>query len=243
MLLAVVALLGYTLTTHLRAREWSHPYRFAASEAAKHPESPRAAYALGQALTIMSGYNPESPFLPLAVDALERARTLPGSGILPHSGLLLLAENAGLPMRTVWWDDLHQRLSKERIGPQEVNAIGALTNCARRGTCDFPNDQMLRMFMVVLEREPIPQVLTMYGDYALNVLHDQDLALHAWREAVRISPREAQYRINLIRLLTAVGHTREAEREIGRLKRLGIPGQHAAVAKALTVDLKRERAH
>jgi protein O-mannosyl-transferase len=63
-LVAVLAVLALAGLTHLRAREWSDPYRFAASEAAKHPQSPRATYGYGKLLADASGYDPDSPLFP-----------------------------------------------------------------------------------------------------------------------------------------------------------------------------------
>jgi hypothetical protein len=89
-LLAIAALLFYTAGTFARAHEWGDSYRLAASEAARHPESPRATYGLGRMLVIMTRYRADSPFVQPAFDALEQSRRLPASGVLPHSAYLLL---------------------------------------------------------------------------------------------------------------------------------------------------------
>ena len=60
-LLAALWLAALALTTCLRASEWSDPLRFAASEASKHPQSPRATFAYGRTLTIASGYRHDCP--------------------------------------------------------------------------------------------------------------------------------------------------------------------------------------
>lgn len=232
-LVALLLLVMFAATTHFRAREWSDPYRFAASEAAKHPRSPRATYGLGLTLTTMSGYRADSPLLQPARAALERASRVPGGGILPHSGLLLLAANTGMPLQEQWWAEIQQRLRQRPPGPQEIAAIGSLTRCARNGVCHFPPGRMLATYEAALGHGRHPEILTMYGDYALNVQNDGALALHLWQEAAMLRPRIAQYRVNLIKLLVAMGRHDAARGQIAELREVGRLGQNEAIARGL----------
>lgn len=238
MLLAVVALISFALTTHLRAREWSHPYRFAASEAEKHPRSPRATYALGRALVIMGNYEPDSPLTAAAFDALERARTVPRSNILPAQALLVLAARTGRPLKDAWWRDIREKLRLRPIGPQELAALGAMTRCAEEGDCRFPEDRMMAIYLAALDQQENPELLTMYGSYALHVLHDPALALRLWTHAAEVEPGNPQYRINLIKLLIAVGRREQAMEQISVLRGLGRFGQHDNVAEKLRLRLE-----
>jgi len=234
MVLATAALAVFALTTHLRAREWSDPLRFAITEAAKHPRSPRATYTLGQVLVTTSGYR-DSALLQSGRDALEHARRVQGSGILPHSGLLLVAAKTGQPARAVWWRDMQQRLRDNPVGTQEVSALASLEHCAREEGCRFPPGQMIATFESALSHGRNGEVLSVYGDYALNVLHAPQPALRMWREAAALHPRRAQYQINLTKLLIALGHDAEARTRIDGLRRLGRVGQYDAAA----ADLER----
>jgi hypothetical protein len=232
LLVAGLAVAWFAATTWLRASEWSDPYRFASSEAAKHPRSPRATYALGQLLIRMSGYRPDSPLVGAANETLERSRRLPASGILPHAGLLMLAANTGAPIRPEWWADMQARLRERPIGPQEINALGGLSTCAREGHCRFPTGQMVRTFESALSRGPNASILALYGDYAANVLGEPDVALGMWREALRLQPTPV-HRINLIKLLAATGRHAEARMQIAKLRRSGRLGQYEAEAARL----------
>lgn len=236
--LAMLFLAGFTLTTHLRAREWSDPLRFAITEAAKHPQSPRATYSLAQVLVATSGYDPDSPLLASGRNALERARRVRGSGILPHSGLLLVAARTGQPAQQAWWLEMQQRLRDSPIGSQEINALQSLEHCAREGGCTFPPGRMVATFESALSRGPNGEVLSLYGDYALNVLHEPQAALHMWRQAIALHPRRAQYRVNLIKLLIAMGHHDEARRQIAQLRALGRLGQYDAMAAGMHARLQ-----
>lgn len=237
-LLALLSLLGFTLTTHLRAREWSDPYRFAVSEAVKHPQSPRATYALGLALSEMSAGDPDSPLLEEAFKALEGARGVPNAGVLPAQGLLILAARTGRPMEDAWWRDVREKLRRGPIGPQELAALGAMTRCAEKGDCRFPQDRMLAIYMAALGHQESADLLTMYGSYALHVLQDPALALRLWTHATEVEPGNAQYRINLVKLLIAMGRFEQAREQISALRGLGRFGQHDNVAGELRLRLE-----
>ncbi|WP_207780878.1 hypothetical protein [Cognatiluteimonas telluris] len=239
-LLTVAWLLFLGTTTLLRANEWSSPLRFASSEAAKHPHSPRSAYEYGRLLVIATRYRADSPMVPLAIRELERDRALPRSGILPHAALLLLAARAGLPQRDDWWRDLTGRLRRDPVGVQETSAIASLEQCARDRQCDFSIAAMLAMFDAASSHGPNAEVLNIHADYVLNVLRRPDAALELWADAIALRPREAQYRSNRIRLLIALGRDDQARREIAQLRSTGAPlGTNERVARGLESRLQR----
>ena len=240
-LLAVLWLLWLGMTTTLRAREWSDPLRFATSEAAKHPRSPRATYDRARLLALATGYKPGSPLLPQAFAALEQARAVPDSGVLPHSALLILAARSNTPARDEWWNDMAARLRHGPIGAQETSAIASMSRCARDGQCAFPADAMLAMFQAALGHGEDAEIFNIQADYTLNVLRRRDEAVRLWRRAIALKPREAQYRINLARLLIALHRDDDAREEIAELRRLGGLGQNDAAANALEKRMARER--
>jgi protein O-mannosyl-transferase len=239
-LLAVIAVIGASTITHLRAREWSDPYRFAASEAAKHPQSPRATYGLAATLATVSRLDPDSPLFEPALQALEHARGVPGSNILPLSGLIMLAAHAGTPQDPQVWEEMQQRLHAAPIGPQEQGALSTLVRCAREGRCTFPEDLMRKTFETALARDRSPDLLSMWSDYTLNVLDDPAGALDLARESVHRSPGTAQYRINLIRLLIALGREQEAREQIRQLRANGRLGQNETSARLLEARMRRQ---
>lgn len=236
-LLAAVAVMAFAATTHLRAREWSDPYRFAATEAAKHPHSPRASYDLARTLVMLTDYSPNSSRLKPAYAALAQARDAPGSGILAHSASLILAARSGGTQEPAWWREMQERLRRGPIGPQEINALTSLTHCARDGSCRFPPNEMLASYFAALTHGPHPDVLTIYGDYALNVLGDSELALRLWQEACDLRPSVAQYRVNLVKLLIALGRHDAARNQIAELRRRGRLGQNESIARSLQLRL------
>jgi len=237
-LVAAIAVLAFACLTHLRAREWSDPYRFAASEVAKHPQSPRATYGYAKLLADASAYDPSSPLFPAAVEALERARRVPGSGILPHSGLLLLGQAAGRPAEPSLWAEMQARLRERPIGPQETGALGGLARCATEGDCRFPEGALEATYAAALQAGPNADLYAQLAAYRLNTYGDMAGALALARKAVAMQPRAAQYRINLVRMLIAAGERDAALREIAALRATGRAGGNEHEARVLEERLR-----
>jgi tetratricopeptide (TPR) repeat protein len=201
---------------------------FAASEASKNPQSVRSNYYLGWVLSIASGYRAESPMLEPAVRALERARALPDSNILPDQGLLILAQRTGRPVDADWWRHMQSRLRSHPIGPQEVGALQALVNCMLEHACAFPADDMVATFAAALERGDDPNVLNVYANYVLNILGERELALRLWQRAHALDPGEPQHRYSVIKMLILLGRYDEARAEIAELRRISRFGRYDA---------------
>jgi hypothetical protein len=223
------------------AREWSDPLRLTASEAAKRPASPRATYGYARQLIIASDYKVDSPFYVPATEALKRARALHNSGILPHSAELLLLAHTGHAIPAEVWRDMQRRLRTDPIGPQEINSLGSLTRCMTRDECRFPHEDMVATFDAALSQGPVPDILTMKGEYLLRQRNDADGALRLWREAAELRPDTPQYRANLIKMLVHVRQFDEAQREIDALRALGKLGQNDREADALQARLDAAR--
>jgi protein O-mannosyl-transferase len=233
--------LALALTTHLRAREWSTPLRLSASEAAKRPQSPRATYGHARALIIASDYRADSPFLAPARKALAEARALPGAGILPHSAELLLAAHTDQPLPPDIWQDMRHRLRTRPIGPQELNALMSIAKCTVAGACKFAAEDVLSTYDAALSQGPIPDILTIKGQYLLRQQGNPQGALVLWREVVRLSPGTPQYRSNLIKLLIHMRRYDEARAEIAALRAMGKLGQNEREALALEARLAASR--
>ena len=242
-LLALSWLLFLGMTTCLRALEWKDPVHFAVSEATRHPASPRTLYQLGQTLAVVSDGKADSPSTKGAFAALEQAHRLPDSGILPAQGLILLATRVHAPVDPAWWDEIDQRLATVPIGPQELGAINALTRCATSKLCDFPPDRMMAMFATAMGRGDNAEVLNAFGNYTLNALGNPGMGEFAWRKSVALSPNNAQYRINLAKLLIALGKDAQAREQIAALRRLGVPGQHEQAARELEARIAKRNAN
>ena len=95
---------------------------------------------------------------------------------------------------------------------------------------------MIATFEAALSSGAHAGTLTIYANYAMQVLEDYPLALRLLREAVVLDPTTAQFRINLIKLTNSMKLPDESRRHIAVLRTLGRLGQYEPVAD----DLARE---
>ncbi|HKK13836.1 MAG TPA: hypothetical protein VKA14_04170 [Gammaproteobacteria bacterium] len=246
MALARRALLGglivlYAAVTGLRVHQWSDPLRFAAVSAAEHPASPRATYALGRLYSSLVD-GPDSRFLTLANRALEKAAAVPDAGILPEQGLLLTNAKYHQPLKAAWWENMRAKLRKRPASAQDASALSALVYCQLREQCAFPTDHMVSILVTAMTRNPAnPDFVAIYGNYALNVLHDPPLARRLMVKATRMAPATAQYRINLIKLDIFLGRHEDARHEIHRLRKLNRFGHLDETLRRMHRRLERAR--
>lgn len=228
--LALTALCAVALT--MRAHTWSDSVTLAVTEAALHPNSPRATYNLGRTLVILSNYRPDSPNIPKAINALETAAHTPGGGILPETALIMLASRTGRPIENAWWESMRIKLESRQPTIDDSEAIRALTACQREGRCALDDQRMLELYLAALHHGATnPSVMYSYAIFAFNRLHDETLALQLARDAAQ-SP-DQQYRLNLINFLLDLGRKEEAADELKWLQentRFG--SMHAEIAKA-----------
>jgi protein O-mannosyl-transferase len=228
---AGVIVVAFAGVTTIRASEWRTPETFAMHEAAKRPASPRAQLEYARILIRATGYRANSPLLPDAWAALERARAVPGSRALPHQVALILSARTGtLGAHTDWWDDLVHRLRTQRLEAENIATVVSLGDCAADGLCDFPPNRMLSLYGAALSHGPSPTILASYGKYALHALRDYDLALRAWTDAVALSPHDAQLRYNLARLHLLLGNTARARAERDTLAETAPIANHVLVS-------------
>ncbi len=236
-MVGILLMVFFAGITDLRAREWSDPFRFSSTEAAKHPHSARATYDLARSLVIITGYRANSPYIGETFRAIEHARQTPRSTILPDQAGLIFAARIGAPLEQAWWSDMQAKLRRYPLGPQEEAALATLTDCAVTHKCAFPSDAMLATYDAASSQGANTEVLSMRGNYVLNVLGDNALAMRLWKQASALRPGEAQYHISLAKLLMAMGRDDESRAQIAQLRKLGRLGQNEAMAQALEARL------
>ena len=223
--LLACAMVCWIALTAFTAYAWGNPLRLAEDLASRAPLSPRAQYELGRTYIIYSHYDPVSPFTKLAYPPLEKAAALPEASILAEQALVFMNSRMRLPIKDAWWDSLIAKLKARRPGVQDESSLGALTQCAREGRCDLSKQRMIDAYLAALSHpNPSARLLSMYGDYAWNVLGDKELGLRMNSEAVATSPHEPAYRITEIRMLAALGRTDEAQQQYRQLQGMNIGG-------------------
>lgn len=214
---ALMVLCGFSLA--LRAREWSDPLHLALTEAARHPESPRATYELGRTYTVMSDRTNDQSLLDRAVATLEQAGGVPNAGILPEVALLGLAGRHELAVDRRWWTQIRDKLAAHAPSVEDLSALVTLARCQRAGHCPQNDPAMLRVMLAAVGHDP-PHAAALYS-YALFAyarLHDTELALRLSRAAADAPPHDPQYRLNLINFLIDIGRYDEAGKEMATLR-------------------------
>lgn len=197
---------------------WGSPLRLAEELATRAPTSPRAQYELGRTYIIYSRYDPNSPFTRLAYAPLERAAKLPDSSILPEQALIFMNARMHLPLKDAWWQSMVDKLRDHKSTVQDESALAALISCARDGDCELPHDKMREAIAAALSHPaPNGRLLSSAGDYALNLLHDQNAALGYFEQAVTATPNEPVYKVTLVKLLLVMGKDKEAKEVLSRI--------------------------
>jgi hypothetical protein len=220
------AMLCWIGLTALTAYAWGNPLRLAEDLASRAPLSPRAQYELGRTYIIYSHYDPTSPFTKLAYEPLEKAAALPEASILPEQALIFMNSRMHQPIKDAWWDSLIGKLKARRPGVQDESSLGALTQCAREDRCDLSKQRMVEAYLAALSHpNPNARLLSMYGDYAWNVLDDHELGERMTADAVKAAPNEPAYRITLVRMLAVQGRKAEAHSALKGLQALNIGGR------------------
>jgi hypothetical protein len=228
----------------MTAYAWGSPLSLAVELALRSPKSPRAQYELGRMYVILSKYDDDSPFTKLAYAPLEHAATLPNSSILPEQALIFFNARMHEPINDAWWTSMETKLRRRKPGVQDESALGALSTCQISGSCDLPEDHMVSVFMAALDYpRPSARLQAMYGDYAMGVLRDRELAIRMLEGAVETSPQEPTYHVTLGRFQIIDRNFVEAERQIALLSAMNLGGsldesiaqlrKHLADAKAM----------
>lgn len=239
-------LMLYAGLTALRASEWQDPMRFSLTEVSKHPQSPRATYDVARNFVILSDYQAGSPHTQNAFVALDRAMRVPNATASSEVAAITLAARIGRPIPSIWWQNLRHKLRIRPIGPQETGALASLVACQlqQEQPCPLPPQEMSAIFEAALAQGANAEVLSIYGNYALNIQQNPTLALQLWREAARLAPYATRYQETLARMLIATGQPDEASVQISRIRRLGRLGQNAQIAndlERLAAQARKER--
>ena len=239
--LAIVAM--FSLLTFLRANEWSNPIRFSLSEAEKNPHSPRAQYDAGLTYTVLSRYDPTSPFIEQAHTRFTQAAAIAGSSILPEQGLIMLAARTNVAADPNIWDSMRNKLTTQPLGVQDFSALTSLVGCARKENCHLDNGQLLETFLTALKARPNQlQLLAIFANFAVNVLDDLPLALRLTKIAVEQSPSNVQYLENLADVLIADHQLDAAAQQIVAIRKLNRFGTQDARIDSLESRLMSAKA-
>jgi len=209
----------FSYTTWLRADQWSDNVKFAVFEALHHPQSFRAVYSAGRihAKLAMNG-QPGSE--EEAFRYLEQASKVDDSEIMPAMVMIKLAYMLDRPVRQEWFTEILDRLERYPITPSTVDSLFKLADCMRED-CTFPHETMEEMFRLTLENPSLAyngrlrsETEAVYGYYTINLRENFEKGRKLFFQAVKSDPRDAQRRINLVKLLIVMYDFDAAEQQL-----------------------------
>jgi protein O-mannosyl-transferase len=246
----VALTLTYGAVTGMRAYVWRSTLSLVKTQAANHPGSPYATYALGQELTnlVLAG---EKQLLPEAKEALVHSASLPNSGIIPGAALALLESQISGDNDPANFARMARRLRTHAISASDQQALVSLVQCQNADNCHFKPSELRSLFEAALANPRLrdnastyANVLTDYGNFLTQGpnqnLRKSRLLMQKAADAV---PTEPQYRINVVTLDIALRDPILAEQDLQKveaLNRLGNLNPVIAGLKKSIASLKAQ---
>lgn len=201
----VALLLAYGLVTGMRAYVWRNTLSLVETQAANHPQSPYATYALGQELTniVLAG---DKRLLPQAKAALTHSASLPTSGIIAGAALALLESQTTGDNDPTNFTRMAERLRTRAISSSDQQGLMSLVQCEDADNCHFPPSALQSLFDAALANPRLREtpstyanILTDYGNFLSQGSHSNLQKSRAlMQQAAEAVPTVPQYRINVV---------------------------------------------
>lgn len=224
--LALLPILLLATLSHLQAKTWASPLQLAWTLENRNPNSVRAAYGLGQELAREAQGDPATPTWSMAIKEIQHAANLPGDSALPLQALILLPAQVGQPVPETVWHRFREALSHGGMRAEHAGALYAVVQCRIDQKCRFDDNELLRTLLAVVEHNPrSATALTLYANFAWNVIEDHQLAIDLERRAVELAPGASAYRVALAKFLLASGQPDAGQEQLTALEKLNRRGQ------------------
>ena len=135
----------------------------------------------------------------------------------------------GIAVDPVWWAALQAEAESGKTDHHTIDAALMLVQCRLGEGCPLDDPALQRFLagMVDATRGRSPDLLLAYGDFALNVMQDYDLAERLHKAAVAAATRSPRFRVSLATFLLRMGKLDEAQAELEEADRLDVLGTEA----------------
>ncbi|ANJ67705.1 hypothetical protein A9404_10255 [Halothiobacillus diazotrophicus] len=217
----------FALFTAIRSQIWGNPYRLAYFEATTHPESPRANYDLARNMLIMSP-DAKSAIFHMGMTQMAKTSRLPGASLQAEQAMIFMAAKNNLKVESMWWIDMRRKINFQPMSAEDVSALYALINCSNNNVCKYTKQDRMQLgntLLFAMERYPKDAaVVTLYANYAANVVHNIPLAYSLMQRALAIMPSNFNYWNNLVTMQVALGEFKNAQVGIERMRELNGKG-------------------
>jgi hypothetical protein len=223
--LAIMLLLGSV--TAIRAHHWGNLDLLAYTEAAHHPQSPRANIELGVAYSFkaLHGEKAAATFLPLARAHLDKASRLSSNDTTALLAIVYFESVAHRPIEPAVMRELLARLKHARLDGNTAGPLNKLIMCRSDHQCSIDTPALMALVDTSLANPTLvgltrSAVLTGKAQVLLTIENDIQGAIEASLQAIAATPKETFYRTNTIELMIAARRHAEAHEQL-RLARQG----------------------
>ena len=220
----IVLVLTFGAVTGMRAYVWRSSLSLVNTQAANHPRSPYATYALGQELTnlVLAG---QKQLLPEAEAALAHSASLPNSGIIPGAALALLESQTTGDNDPANFKRMAERLRTRAISSSDQQGLTSLVQCEDAENCHFPPGALQSLFDAALANPRLREIpatyaniLTDYGNFLSQGSHrNLQRSRSLMQQAAEAVPTVPQYRINVVVLDLALQNPVMAEHDLQKV--------------------------
>lgn len=206
----------------IRSATWGNELLLFNDMVDNNRQSPRAGSDLAALLVSMANGERSSPLYSAGKQQFERVARLPGSSPLPEQGLIMMAAVHGEPVDNMWWDSLIEKVRTRPLSPEELLAVTGLLKQRYEGMA-LDDARLKDAYLALLARGPKQAFLyAQFGDYALQYLHDEELADRMFVAAIEHSAKDRQYANEVLAGLLSDGRMRQAKLVAGRGVELGL---------------------
>ncbi|WP_114241721.1 hypothetical protein [Dyella sp. C9] len=191
----VILVVYFGSLTFIRASIWGDRLLLTNTLAEDNPGSARAAYDLARRYMFMAGNNPGNPLYALSIKELRRAAGLPVASPMAEEALILVnADHHDQKDIQALWASFLDKLQNHPLGPEAYAALDQLTTERLRGNQDIDAQQLARAYEITIRRNPTRESLhSSYAELAGAVLHDHELAIRHWRQALSLDTNVGGY--------------------------------------------------
>ena len=223
----IALVLTFGALTGMRSYIWRSTMSLVQVQAANHPRSPYATYALGEELTnrVLAG---ERALLPAAIQALKHSAALPNSGIIASAALALLESQTSGNNDPANFARMAERLRTRPISASDQQGLVALVQCQNADNCHFPHSAMQSLFDAALANPHLrdtpstyANILTDYGNFlGQGPYKNLQKSRALMQQAAEADPNEPQYRINVVVLDIDLQNPAQAQHDLQKVRAL-----------------------
>ncbi len=230
---AIVFLGAFAVATTVRASQWGNLDVFNRTEAAHHPESPRANFGLGQeyAFYVENGAPNRTENFRAARQYFVRATQVDKRFTNGLFGMIMLYSSVKLNTPPVVINMLAQRLALAPIASNTTNMLAKLLTCQENHVCQLKHAELELLMVAAVRNKTLhglhkASVLTSASRYFALQNNYPEALLYA-EKAAQSDPGELQYRLNVVYWLISLGRLDEAQQRLDEAKAMDTFRRHA----------------